>query len=307
MHRIILGALLVLSGCATPQKETMSAGEAFGAQPVKDVGNPEGAGEEPKFKSTGVKPPERWARQFTRPEQCEKAARAMQRDGGDRAWNHLKACAARRGFAPLKELLEFWQEDLRTRPEATVMLADVLAVRGGQLASDLPLVQARRLPLFNLTTALVQPKTYEGRYVVFIGKVESAREKKGKPELVVAEMSLSVEEYDISGPTKYQSSARGSYNTSRFGSGSGSYSRTSGSTSTKTANSFSETGQSVVVKLTKADPFLVAGQNFLFLARFDGAKQTDVTAEDGTVSEEPSKIGLVSVVSYHDLTSEYSW
>jgi hypothetical protein len=292
MYRITLGAALLLLGCATQQKETMSAGEAFGAQPVKET-RPEGPGEEPKVKSTGNKPPERWARQFTRPEQCEKAARAMQGDGGDRAWNHLKACAARRGFAPLKELLEFWQEDLRTRPDATVMLADVLAVRGGQLASDLPLIQARRLPLFNLTTALVQ--------------VESAREKKGKPELVVAEMGLSVEEYDISGPTKYQTSARASYNTSRYGSGSGSYSRTSGVTNTKTQNTFSETGQSVVVKLTKADPFLVAGQNFLFLARFDGAKQTDVTADDGTVSEEPSKVGLVSVVSYHDLTSEYSW
>ena len=90
--------------------------------------------------------------------------------------------------------------------------------------------------------------------------------------------------YNRSGSSSGSSTGSGAYQTDRYGSGRGSYSssgesgyNSSGSSTSGFAKRFYEnvvhaTGRQALGKLPEPDPFLEPGKEFVFVARFDGAR-----------------------------------
>lgn len=318
MTRIGWLCVVALAACANTKQEKISATEAFG-QPVQTgpSGPSVGAGDAVPVATTMN--PERFARGFKRPLECEQGARSIQRAAPDKAWAYLRACVNRGGFNLLPTLLDYWANDLKNRPDGPVVLASVIAARGGHVMTDLQLLQSKRLPLFDLKSALTQPGTYKGRYVVFVGKVAAVKEVKGKVEVAIGEQAIGTEAVDkIKGPrytssSSYGGSASGSYSTSHSGSGRGSMtygggsSHSSGYVEETFQETFEDTGQDILAKLANVDPFLAVDKQFLFLVKFDAAKTSDTSKDDDETSEEPSKLALVSLVSYHPINEQYTW
>src|SRR6266850_1528632 len=182
------------------------------------------------------------ANQLT-PLECEKGARQLYEIRPDQGWAALVACVDRtrwpRGEFTHLELLTrgVWDQELQTRPEAPRLIAKVVALRGGDVEGDIPLVQKSRVPLFTLAAALRQPDVYKGRWVLVRGALSGIRS-----------------DYKASGSGQYSSSGRTEYS----------------SVKQKFENERVETGRRAVGKLPQADPFLEPEKDFLFLARFDG-------------------------------------
>ena len=230
------------------------------------------------------------------PLECEHSARQLHDANPDRGWSALGACIERsrwpRGEFTQLELLTggYWDQELQKRPEAPRLIAKVVALRGGDVEGDIPLVQKSRVPLFTLAAALRQPEVYKGRWILVRGALSDIRQEGARTAAMLRETSLRATAREVQdGPIRrYESSskgsARGEYsgsvrssrygNTEYKGSGSGQYSssgRSEYSTVTqKFENERVETGRRAVGKLVQADPFLEPDKDFLFLARFDG-------------------------------------
>jgi hypothetical protein len=101
------------------------------------------------------------------PERCEAAARARLPSSADAAWRALWQCVADGQFTALRLILEDpWDHELRTQKDAPLLLARVIAERGGNVESDLRLLHERRLALFTLSQALDRPALYRGALVI---------------------------------------------------------------------------------------------------------------------------------------------
>ena len=222
------------------------------------------------------------------PLECEKSARHLYELRPDQGWAALVACVERsrwpRGEFTHLELLTrgTWDQELQTRPEAARMIAKVVALRGGDVEGDIPLVQKSRIPLFTLAAALRQPDVYKGRWVLVRGALSEIRQDGNKAAAIMRETSLRATAHEVQDGSISRvdrtSSGRASAEaqTSRYGNarGSAQYSssgRTEYSTvKQKFENERVETGRRAVGKLPQADPFLEPEKDFLFLARFDG-------------------------------------
>lgn len=305
-----LGMLCFTVACATQEASKMPVTQAFASAAAPPEAGP---AETSKPRKPPVNP-EKWARSHRRPIECEASARSLiSTSGRETAWTYFKACADRSDFGLLEVALDNWAEELKTRAEAPGLLAQIIANRGGAISTDIQLLQKRRVPLFELSAALAQPEAFKGRYLLFVGRIGKIKSVKGRQELVVQEVSRTAEEASVFASGSYGSksgssgSASGSYTTSgALGSGSGSASYQSGGSSqygaleTRTNFDFEETGQQIFARMNAADPFLSIDRRFLFLVRFDGARASD---DDDSEEEQPRKVALVSLVSYHDVSA----
>src|SRR5205823_4158078 len=90
------------------------------------------------------------AARIERMEDCEPVARSYRIASADRAWAVLKACILRQPrFTRLADLVrEPWLQELQTRRDAGPLLAQVIAMRGGDIPTDLGLLHEKRIPLF---------------------------------------------------------------------------------------------------------------------------------------------------------------
>ncbi len=249
--------------------------------------------------------PKALAAEYPRPADCEGAARQFADSNREFAWSMLKACVDRGNFTALRALThETWEKDLQTRPESPLLLAMVIAARGGDIEGDLGALRKMRVPLFTLGAALAQPETYKGRYIVLRGKTGEARSAAGKPTVMVGEVSLQAQttEQEVGPAYNYSSKSSGQASaqvkTTRFGNAAakGQYSSTSDSRYVKTVqrhdNVQTETGRQVMVRLAQPDPFLETGREFVFLVRFDGVRQ--MASDEG----ESMPVAVVSMVKY---------
>jgi len=298
-------AVVTASCVTTPPPPKMSTEEAFAPATVAPV--------DASQSRAALGPPKEWARQYRRDIDCEREARALSKfHGRDVAWTYLKPCITRGLFTQLELLCGYWEEELKTKPEAPSLIAQVLAARGGHLGVDLPVLQKERIPVFELPSALKQPNAFKGRYVVFVGKIAETRNKKGNLEMVLLEQSLGSDTQYVMGTRAYgstsSSSGKGAMawrSSGVMGSGSASGSYSSGSQSVsgdmerRVTEVFEDTGQEIIARLKAADPFLVADKNLVFLVRFDGALIGDTS--NLSEGEEPVRTALVTLVSYHEL------
>jgi hypothetical protein len=314
----LLAAALLAAACAAP-RPTVTAAEAFGAS--REASEPGARGAAPPRSEPAPRrsaDPEKWAKGYVRPGECEFAARSLADESGrEVGWTYLKACAARSDFGLLQRLVDNWTPELKVKPEAASVLAQVIAHRGGLVKSDLAMVQQKRLPLFELSAALKQPDTFKGRYLVFVGRIDKMKAVKGRYELMLAENARVEEDttvyaaeggYGSSSTRSGSASVSGSYQTDTRGSGrgqaSGSYAGASASRSGKlerrSMTTFEDTGQRIITRLASPDPYLSVDRNFLFLVRFDGAR---TLADESSEDEEPKLTAVVSLVSYHDVSA----
>ena len=316
----LAASALLAVGCATAPRATVSGDQAFGVK-RGDVA-PGEAGTRTETARTEAAPrklmtPEKWARGYIRPGECESAAHGLiEESGRDLAWTYLKACTARTDFGLLKRLIENWTPELKSKPEAATVLAGVIANRGGLVKTDLMALQQKRLPLFELSAAVRQPDAFKGRYLVFVGRIEKLKASgKGRYELVLAEAGRMDEDTVVFSEGSYGSvsnssgsaSVRGSYKTDTHGSGSGeasgSYERSgssrSGRLERRGMTSFEDTGQRIITRIAAPDPYLSVDRTFVFLVRFDGAR---TLADDAAEDEDPKLTALVTLVSYHDVS-----
>ena len=277
-------ALTCLLACATPEPIATPAPQAG---PTRLEASPKSP---PPFDAKGFA-----ATQLT-PLECEKGARQLYELRPDQGWAALVACVDRsrwpRGEFTQLELLTrgAWDLELQTRPEAPRLIAKVVALRGGDVEGDIPLVQKSRVPLFTLAAALRQPDVYKGRWVLVRGALSEIKQEGNKAAALMRETSLRatarevqdgpIHRYESSSQAKaqgeYSSSGRSSTSgrTDYKASGSGQYSSSGrseySSVKQKFENERVETGRRAVGKLPQADPFLEPEKDFLFLARFDG-------------------------------------
>ena len=232
--------------------------------------------------------PKNFAAAQLSPLECEKAARQIHDANADRGWAALGACIERarwpRGEFTQLELLTrgYWDQDLQTRADAPRLIAKVVALRGGDVEGDIPLVQKSRVPLFTLAAALRQPDVYKGRWVLVRGALNEIRQEGPRAALMLRETSLratarevqvgTVSRVDRSGTTTVRAEAQSTrYGNARASGQLSSSGRTEYSTvNQKFENERVETGRRAVGKLAQADPFLEPEKDFLFLARFDG-------------------------------------
>lgn len=290
---------------APPSK--MSAAEAFSAPPTE-------APVDRAQSRAALGPPREWAKQFRRDLECERGAHELELNHGHEvAWTYVKACVEKGNFTQLKMLCENWQDDLKTRPEAPSIIAQIIAARGGHLGPDLEILQQKRIPVFDLASALKQSVAFQGRYLVFVGKISETKMAKGKIELVLLEQALSSELATVfsSGPRSGSVSTssgggQGGWRSSGIvgsGSASGSYSNRStseyGRVETRVTDVFEDTGQEIIAKIRQPDPFLTVDKNMVFLVRFDGTLVGDT--ENLSDGEEPHRTALVTLISYHDI------
>jgi hypothetical protein len=241
------------------------------------------------------------------PLECEKSARDLYEIKPDQGWAALVACIERsrwpRGEFTHLELLTrgTWDQELQTRPEAPRVIAKIVALRGGDVEGDIPLVQKSRVPVFTLAAALRQPDVYKGRWILVRGALSEIKQDGNKAAALMRETSLratsrEVQEGSISRVDRSNSaSARAEVQTSRYGNARGeaqmsSRGRTEYSTvKQRFENERVETGRRAVGRLPQADPFLEPEKDFLFLARFDGVNP----------GQDQQPVAMLSIAGYY--------
>lgn len=107
------------------------------------------------------------------PVRCARAAAAWLPAAPDEAWGALWCCVEAGRFIALRELLgPDWDPLLRTRHDAPILLARVIAERGGDVEADLALLHEHRIPIFSLEQALARGTA--GTVVLLRGRLSSS-------------------------------------------------------------------------------------------------------------------------------------
>ncbi|HEX8698659.1 MAG TPA: hypothetical protein VF815_07475 [Myxococcaceae bacterium] len=292
----LLGAL-ALGGCATPSP----------APPLEDSQSPAFAPAKAEL------PPDpfnagTFAAQYSNPTECERQARRYLRYSREDAWTALKTCVEGTHFTQLQALLApEWAQDLRGRPEGASVLARVVALRGGSVDGDLKLLHERKLPIFSLSSAIAQPDTYKGRYILIRAQVGDVRSEGEKPTVWLVEQGLGSvgSEQRVGTARRKERSSTTSGNLggeTTLGSGQvgGKISKEETTRTEDTVitydNISTETGREALGRMAKADPFLSPGRDFVILARFDGMRTTSGSMDD---DDEGPRIPVLSIVSYY--------
>jgi len=233
--------------------------------------------------------------------ECEASARALRQSSPQYAWEALRACVeighfSRGPFTQIALLTSYWDDELRSRPDAARVVGQVIANRGGDADDDISRLQKVRMPVFTLGAAMRQPDVYKGRYVILRARLFDVRMDDKSATAMLAETSMKsaeglrdsgdvyVTSYNRSGTYSGSRTGSGAYQTDRNGSGRGTYSQSgeggyssSGSSTSGRAkrvyeNVVNATGRQALGRLPEADPFLEPNKEFIFVARFDGVR-----------------------------------
>ena len=246
---------------------------------------------------------------YATPAQCEVAARRLLATSRDEAWSALKSCVERTHFTLLNALLsDAWAEELRVRPDAAQVIAQVVAWRGGSVEGELQILHARKVPIFGLSAAVAQPEMYKGRYLLLRAQVADVRSEDDRPTVWLVEQGMgSVAREQAVGYATRKDSVKvhsgavggnvGILGPSNLGGQiATSEQEVSSSTVQRFDNITDETGREALGRLQKADPFFAPGQDFVVLARFDGLRVTSSGEED---DEDAPKLPVLTIVGYY--------
>lgn len=299
----VLLCTLVAAGCASSRHRHMVAEDE--APLVKEPPRAQVEKAEP------ARPvdPRTFSSRYATPAQCEAAARRLLAVSRDDAWAALKSCVEGTHFTLLGAVLSnAWSEELRVRPDAAPLLAQVVAQRGGSVEGELPLLHAHKVPIFGLTAAVAQPEVYKGRYLLLRARVADVRSDGDKPTVWLVEQQLGsvASEQEVGYSTRKDSVSVksgslggdvGLLGRSNLGGQMLSSDREQQSTTVQRYDNISdETGIEALGRLPTADPFFAPGKDFVVLARFDGLRTTSGGAEE---DEEAPKLPVLTIVSYH--------
>jgi hypothetical protein len=289
---------LIASACAGPSQEAMAPAPVSRppSAPTEDV--------VPVDLPKGT--PKEVARQCHNPFVCEYTARKYLSSSADFGWEVLRACVNKGDFIQLRVLLSPpWIDLMKRRPDAPEVLAEVIAARGGDVASDMEFVRKNRIYLFDLAMASKAADRLNGRDVVFLAHVGDGKPKEPGYVLEMSELGLYSEpvEYPVQqNITTHVTTANGggAYSTAspllKSGNLEGGYQKQSSRFRTRFMyeNFADETGRMIWAKADLSDPFLVPGRDVVVLARLEGVKDLSTPSEE----EEPDQRFLVKVLKY---------
>ncbi|PTL85292.1 hypothetical protein [Vitiosangium sp. GDMCC 1.1324] len=247
---------------------------------------------------------------YATPAQCEVAARKRLLSSRDEGWAALKSCVEQMHFTLLDALLsDAWAEELRVRPDAAQVIAQVVAKRGGSVDGELKLLHERKVPIFGLSAAIAQPDIYKGRYLLLRAQVADVRSEGDRPTVWLVEQALgSVESDQPVGYSTRKDTASvhsgavngdaGLLGRANLGGQIGTSEREQSSlTVRRFDNVTDETGREALGRLPKADPFFAPGSDFVVLARFDGLRTT--SGGDEEEDEAAPKLPVLTIVGYY--------
>ncbi|MCY1077607.1 hypothetical protein [Archangium lansingense] len=247
---------------------------------------------------------------YATPAQCEVAARRLLASSRDEAWAALKSCVEHTHFTLLDALLrDAWAEELRVRPDAAQVIAQVVAQRGGSVEGELPRLHARKVPIFGLSAAVAQPDIYKGRYLLLRAQVADVRSEGDRPTVWLVEQGLgSMSREQSVGYATRRDSVRvhsgavggnvGLLGPSNLDGQLATSEREVSSSTVERFDNFSdETGREALGRMQKADPFFAPGKDFVVLARFDGLRVTSSSEEEE--DEDAPKLPVLTIVSYY--------
>jgi hypothetical protein len=278
MRNLVLVSLLVLVACAGARPAPEGLPDKPAAAPVALAPTQSGSVSPGGKSNFNAKV---WVSWQDGAADCEASARAMRDSSPEEAWLALKACIElgrfnRGPFVQLNLLTTWWEDELRTRPDAVRIVARVIANRGGDVDGDISRVQAIRMPVFTLKAALSQPDVYKGRYVIIRGKLTDVKLEAKSATAMLDEISMKAADMLRMGQdTRFIRTFDHVYKV-------------------RDEHYFAEnvmnpTGRKVLGRLPEADPFLEPDKEFVFVGRFDGAKP----------SNEEQKVGLLNVFGYY--------
>jgi len=275
MRTVASFALLLLVGCAGARP----AEDVPAAAPVALDPTPSGS-VSPGGKSTFN--PKVWVGWQDAAAECEASARAMRETDPADAWQALKACIElgrfnRGPFTQLNLLTAYWEDELKSRPDAIRLVGRVIANRGGDVDGDISRLQGIRMPVFTLKAALAQPDIYKGRYVIIRGKLTDVKNEARSATAMLDEISMKPSDLMRQGQDTEFIATK--YNVFKV----------------RQEHFFSEnmmnpTGRKALGRLPEADPFLEPDNQFVFVARFDGARQAN---------ESEQKVAVLDIIGYY--------
>jgi hypothetical protein len=225
--------------------------------------------------------PKAWVSWQDAAAECEASARAMRDTSQDEAWQALKACIelgrfSRGPFTQLNLLTSYWEDELRSRPDAIRLIARVMANRGGDVDGDISRIQGIRVPIFTLKAALAQPEVYKGRYVIIRGKLTDVKLEAKSATAMLDEMSMKpVDLKRVGQDDRFIATQVFAYKVQdehRFN-----------------ENAMNPTGRKAIGRLPEADPFLEPDREFVFAAKFNGAR----------TSNEEQKLAILDILGYY--------
>ena len=227
------------------------------------------------------------------PVKCEQAARAVEAQDALNGWRVLWRCVEE-GVWPDLEVLNTqpWADHITTRKDGPLLIARLLALRGGHLEADLEKLRPVNKQLVTLADALARPKAAAGKVVLFRGTREDFLELDDGEYLQFAETSLATEvkaksAYDAQrmqqgngrGYTTYDGRYYGSYNSY------GSVRR--GDT---TQNHKGRTGRYALVRMPKKLPNVQPGKEYLCAVAYKRVDTLSVNP-DNPMAEDPVVVG----------------
>jgi len=278
MRNAALVALLVLVACAGARPASEDLPERPAGAPVELAPTRSGSVSPGGKSNFNAKV---WVTWQDGAADCEASARAMRDNSADEAWQALKACIElgrfnRGPFTQLNLLTAYWEDELKTRPDAIRIVGRVIANRGGDVDGDISRVQAIRMPVFTLKAAMAQPEVYKGRFVIIRGKLTDVKLEAKSAVAMLDEMSMKavalkrVDQEDTIVKTQvfaYKWTLEHRFN----------------------ENLLNPTGRKVLGRLPEADPFLEPDKEFVFVGRFDGAKP----------GNEDQKVAILNIIGYY--------
>lgn len=233
---------------------------------------------------------------------CEQTARAMSKKDPQRGWAVMRECVKRNDFSDLEILIEgLWADDMAKDPDAAMMFAHVIAVRGGDVGADLRLLRRRKMPVYSLQAALAEPDAYKGRVVILRGVAKQGRSNGGARAFRLVETKVMVESEWVSAPNTTRLSTRDSNELADQPGvdvrGRGVVERNRREQSQKVEvehNVNVETGLEMVGRVDSDEPSLEPATDYVLVVRFEGVKEA--ADEDGNVDED----GVGVVIGYFE-------
>jgi hypothetical protein len=116
--------------------------------------------------------PEQAVAEAHTPATCELAAEQRLASDPDGGWKMLKLCTRRWLYTDLRHLLDGpWVDQVKKQPDGLLYLAQLVALRGGDVDSDVPLLRARGLNVYSLAGVADRPRDRRDAYVLLRARV----------------------------------------------------------------------------------------------------------------------------------------
>ena len=224
---------------------------------------------------------------------CEQTARDFAKKNIQRGWAVMHECILRNDFSDLEILIESgWAEHVAASPDAASLLAHVIAVRGGDVESDIRLLRRRKMPLYSLQAALAEPASYRGRYVLVRGTARNGRPAEGGRSFRLVETKVMAESEWVTPPNTARLSTRTAGTLADQpgidirGRGVVEQNQRDESTKVEILHNVSvETGRELLASIKTDAPSLEPATDYIVVLRFEGVREIKIEDSDDVDDE----------------------